>query len=127
MQIEQRIKKELEENPALEEGSEEDEDDRSMRRPKKNSLRKTTRTRRNSHLMIILKMTRSPSTGFRQTITARRMKRGTKFRFQSALHSRNILNRSSASGILMKSKKSWANIFWEILMKTDISDGNLQT
>ena len=52
MQIEQRIKKELEENPALEEGQEE-EDIRTEAEQEEDSSRRKIRIRRNSLSMII--------------------------------------------------------------------------
>ncbi len=94
LQIEQRIKKELEENPALEEGQEEDEEIENGETEEEQFEDNETRTRRNSPSTIISKKTKYLNTAFRQIITARRMKGKTKFLILPDLHFRNILNHS---------------------------------
>ena len=80
LQIEERIKKELEENPALEEGQE--EDDIQPEGEEKNSLMRTIRIRKNSPSMIILRRMIFLITGCRQKTTAKMKRKELKYLFQ---------------------------------------------
>ena len=119
LQIEQRIKKELEENPALDEGSDEDEIP-SETEQEEISRKIKIKTRKNSHSMIIWMRTIFLITVCKLKTTAKMKTKGMRYLFQAVFHFRNILNHNWDSEISPTSRRFLGNTLLGILMKMDI-------